>query len=279
MPEQLASWGEGWLWLGGSLVLAILWANLAWHFRQPRAGRIGDFVARLTSWRYAPLLLQFLRLLYYIGLPGIALLWRHAIVQRYLGLSSGLTDVWLKWAYDTGWAAALGVGAWVLLAAGWWAYRRALLTVRKNSIAGASASGWVFLREAAYHEVHWAFYRSVPIFALAQAQFTGNAYWGVWIGLALAALEAALNPVWRKELADPERAPARLMRGALAVVSSVLFIQTKDGNLPLSLSLHFCVSWGLAALTRVFPLLPAHRHGQAQTQGQRNLDFPPQEPS
>ncbi len=260
--------------------MAILWANLAWYFRKPRAGRVGELVARLTSWRFSPLLLQFLRLLYYIGLPGIALLWKHAIVQRYLGLSSGLTDVWLKWIHDVGWAAALGVGAWVVLAAGWWAYRRALHAAGKKSpIAGAGASGWVFLREAAYHEAHWAFYRSVPIFILAQAQLAGNDYWGVWVGLTLAALEAALDPAWRKGLADPERAPARLMRGALAVVSSVLFIQTKDGNLLLSLLLHFCVSWGLAALTRVFPPLPTHKHDQAQAQGQRSPVFPPEKPS
>jgi len=112
--------------------------------------------------------------------------------------------------------------------------------------------------------VHWAFYRSAPIFILAQAQIAGNEYWGVWIGLALVALEAALNPAWREGLADPERAPARLVRGALAVVSSVMFIQTTDGNLLLSLLLHFCVSWGLAILMRVLPPLPTHKHDRTQ---------------
>jgi hypothetical protein len=265
MPEQLASWGEGWLWLGGSLLLAILWANLAWYFRQPRADRIGELANRLTAWRFFPLLFQLLRLLYYIGLPAIALLWRHALVQRYLGLSSGLTDTWLRWVYDMGWAAALGTGVWVLLAMGWRAYRRALHATGKQSpTAGANSSGWVFLREAAYHEVHWAFYRSVPIFALGQAQLARNEYWGVWVGLALVALEAALNPAWRRGLVDPERAPARLMRGALAVTSSAFFVLTQDGNLWLALLLHFCASWGLAAWTRVFPLLPVHGHEQAQ---------------
>jgi hypothetical protein len=271
MPEQLASWGEGWLWLGGSLLVAIPWANLAWYFRRSRAGRIGEFVARLTSWRFSPLLLQLLRLLYYIGLPTAAFYLGHdAVLQRYLGLSDEQSEnTWLRWVYDIGWTAALGIGAGVLLAVGWWAYRRALHAAgRKSPVAGAGASGWVFLREAAYHEVHWAFYRSVPIFTLAQTPRTSNEYWGVWVGLALTGLEAALNPVWRKALADPERAPARLMRGALAVVSSVMFIQTQDGNLLLSLLLHFCVSWGLATLTSVFPLLPTHKHDQAQAQTQ-----------
>lgn len=269
MPEQLVSRGESWLWLGGSLLLAILWSNLAWYFRESRAGRIGELVARLASWRFSPLLLQFLRLLYYIGLPTAAFYLGHdAVVQRYLGLSDGQSDVWLRWVHDIGWIAALGIGTWVLLAAGWWAYRRALHAVGKKSpIASASASGWVLLREAAYHEVHWAFYRSALILILAQMQLAGNEYWGVWIGLALVALEAALNPAWRKGLADSERAPARLMRGALAVVSSAMFIQTKDGNLLLSLLLHFCVSWGLVTLTRVLPPLPTHKHDRVQTSG------------
>jgi hypothetical protein len=264
MPEQITSWSEGWLWLGGSLLLAILWANLAWYFRKSRPGRVGELIARLSSWRFAPLLLQFLRLLYYIGLPAAAFYLGHdAVIRRYLGLSDEQADVWLRWAHDVGWAAALGVGAWALLALGWWAYRRALHAAgEESSIAGTKASGWVLLREAAYHEIHWAFYRSAPIVALEQ--LTGNTYWGVWVGLALVAVEAAFNPAWRKSLGDPEKASARLMRGALAVVSSTFFVQTQDGNLLLSLLLHFCVSWGLAALTRVLPPLPIHKHDQAQ---------------
>ena len=266
MPEQLTSLGEGWLWLGGSLLLAVLWANLAWYFRRPRSGSIGEFITRITSWRFAPLLLQFLRLLYYIGLPSLALfLGRDAIIKRYLlGLPDVQPNAMLKWAHDFGWAAALGVGAWTLLASGWWTYRRALHAAGKTSpITGANASGWTLLREAAYHEVHWAFYRNAPV-VFALERINGEGYWGAWIGLALIALEAALNPAWRKGLADPEKAPMQLTRGALAVVSSTLFVLTKDGNLLLSLLLHFGVTLGLSALVRVFPLLPPHRHEQAQ---------------
>ena len=261
------SWGESWLWLGGSLLLAILWANLAWYFRQPRTGRAGTLVARLSSWQFAPLLLQFLRLLYYIGLPSLALfLGQDAVIRRYLGLPGEQSSAMLKWAYDFGWAAALGVGAWLLLALGWWTHRRALHAAGKTSpIAGANASGWTLLREAAYHEVHWAFYRNAPV-VFAMEQITGGEYWGAWIGLAVVALEAALNPAWRKGLVDPEKAPIQLTRGALAIVSSVLFVLTKDGNLLLSLLLHFGVTLGLGALVRVFPLLPPHRPEQAQAQ-------------
>lgn len=248
-PEPIAAW----LWLSGSLLLAILWTNLTWFFRQPptdttREYVSREYVSRLTDWRFAPLLLQLLRLLYYVGLPYSALLWgRDAVIAGLLGLSGKKVDVppaasWLDWAYDVGWAAALGIGAWTLLALGWWAYRRALATAgSKDTVAGADASGWALLREAAFHEIHWAFYRNAPLLTL-------GAYWGIWSGLALTALEAAFNPAWRKGLTDPQKAPAQLMRGALAVVSGVLFWQTH--NLWLAVTLHWGASWGLALCAR-----------------------------
>ncbi|OQY23303.1 MAG: hypothetical protein B6I35_03960 [Anaerolineaceae bacterium 4572_32.2] len=239
-PEPIAAW----LWASGSLLLSILWTNLTWFFRQPRPDTANEIVSRLTNWRFAPSLLQFLRLLYYIGLPYGALLWgRDAVIASLLGLGGKKVDVtpaanWLDWAYDVGWTAALGIVAWALLALGWRAYRRALGDAgSKSPVAGADASGWALLREAAFHEVHWAFYRNAPLLTL-------GAYWGIWGGLAMAALEAALNPVWRKGLADPQKAPAQLMRGALAVVSGALFWQTH--NLWLAVMLHWGVSWGLA---------------------------------
>ena len=255
MPELSVAWSESWLWLGGSLLLAIIGANLAWFFRQPRSGAVGEFVARVVAWRFAPWLLQFLRLLYYIGLPYAAFLWGNdAVIERYLGLRGGVGDKWLDWAQGLGWAAALGIAAWALLALGWWTYRRALAAAREGSaVAVETTSGWMLLREAAYLEVHWAFYRNAPIMAIFQR--TGNEYWGIWAGLALAALEAALNPAWRKGFGDPQKAPALLMRGALAVVSSALFLET--GNLWLAVALHWGVSWGLGALVRILPL-PVH---------------------
>jgi len=268
VPEPTTAWGEGWLWLSGSLLLAVLWANLARFFQSPRSEVMGEFVPRLLSWRFSPHLLQLLRLLYYIGVPFAALLWGHdAVVGRLLGLQrldlpalgeettgAAVTANWLDWAYDVGWAAALGLGAWGLLALGWWAYRRALATAGEGKeVAGVNASGWVLLREAAYHETHWAFYRNAPILAW-------GAYWGVWAGLALVTFEAVLNPAWCQGLADPQRAPAQLLRGALAVVSSVLFLLTQ--NLWLTLALHWGISWGLAAFVRALPLC-THQPEQA----------------
>jgi hypothetical protein len=262
VPEPAVTWNEGWLWLGGSLLLAALWANLAWFFRQPRPGTVGEFVTRLGAWHFSPWLLQLLRLLYYIGIPFAALLWGHdVVVGRLLGLqpfdvpvsgaqaaSPSIAANWFDWAHDVAWAAAVGCGAWVLLVLGWWAYRRAMVAAGGvEPVTGSNSSGWVLLREAAYHEAHWAFYRNAPI-------LTAGLYWGVWMGLALVALEAVLNPAWLRGLADPQRTPGQLVRGALAVVSGVLFLLTE--NLWLALAIHWGVAWGLTALARVLPRPP-----------------------
>jgi hypothetical protein len=169
-------WHERWLWLGGSLLAGVLWANLAWFFGQPLSAEPKSFptrfragISRLTAWRFSPWLLQILRLLYYVGLPIAALLLGHdAIVEKFLGLrfrpgfaveTGGATAAkWLDWARGLGWAATLGIGAWALLALGWWAYRRALAVGgASNMVASHSALGWVLLREALYHEIQWAF--------------------------------------------------------------------------------------------------------------------------
>ncbi|NIV31693.1 MAG: hypothetical protein GWN58_20065, partial [Anaerolineae bacterium] len=103
------------------------------------------------------------------------------------GASASVAANWLDWAHDVGWTATLGIFAWGVLALGWLAYRRAVGAAGEENVAiGANSSGWVLMREAAYHEAHWAFYRNAPALAV-------GTYWGVWTGLVLVALEAALN--------------------------------------------------------------------------------------
>ncbi len=261
MSKLAAVWHERWFWLAGSWLLAVLWANLSWGLSRPRTGAAGRFAtrlissaARLSSWRFSRWLLQFFRLLYYIGLPLAALLLGHdALVERHLGLwgsaamSATSAERWADWTRSLGWAVALGVGSWTLLALGWWTYRRALGAAREDTVLFQHRpSGWACLREALYHEVHWAFYRNAFV-VVGEAQAWGT-YWGAWAGLALAGLEATLNPGWRTGLDDPRRAPVQLMRGALAVVSSVLFLLTQ--NLWLAIAVHWGVSWGLSALVQ-----------------------------
>jgi hypothetical protein len=256
---HLAS-GEAWFWMAGSLLLAGLWVNLAWLFSPwLDAGRSPDdseslaerIVVQLANWRFSPVLFQGLRLLYFVGLPFAALFWGYdAVITRFFGLqrlvlptsgvlegSTSINANWLDWAHDIGWATALGLGSWAVLLAAGWVRRRALADADRPRL-GARASGWETLREAVYHEVHWAFYRSAPI-------VTFGLYWGTWTGLALAALEALVNPVWRQGLRKPQTAAALLLRAALAVVSSVLFLRTQ--NLWLAILVHWGVTSGLRA--------------------------------
>jgi hypothetical protein len=259
---------ERWLWLGGSFLLSILSTNLAWLFQKYHLGKIGDLVSRLTAWPFSPWLLQIFRLLYYVGVPSAALMWRRVIVEQYLGLSGGTEAIaseaakWTHWARSLGWVAVLGIGTWTLLALGWWGYRRAATnSANQGQVARVNVPVWALLREAIYHEVHWAFYRNAPIVTLYE--YGEDVYWGIWAGLAIVILEAILNPAWRKGLADPGKAPAQLMRGSLAIVSSVLFWETP--NLWLAMALHLGVSWALVALTHVLPLSPAHQPDQPST--------------
>lgn len=257
-PETV---GDAWLWLAGSLLLAVFWTNLAWLFapwveaeRSP--GEFGSLAERIVvavaTWRFASASLRVLRLLYYVGLPFAALFWGHdAIVSRFFGLQRLLLPLpdggqesalvsanWLDWLQDCGWTAVLGFGSWGLLLVAGWARRRALPDREGNDERGRT-SGWETVREAAYHEIHWGFYRNAPIVAF-------GLYWGVWAGLVLVALEALANPVWRRDLSDPGRASRQLLRASLAVVSSVLFLRTQ--NLWLAMVLHWAVFWGLRGM-------------------------------
>lgn len=261
---------EAWMWLGGSLLLAVLWTNLSWLF-SPWVETDGSaesskslaerIVFRVGNWRFAPSLFRVLRFLYYVGIPSAALFWgRDAVVARLLGLkrlelpiqaapggNASLSTNWADWANDLGWVAVLGLGSTGLLVLATFAYRRALKSV-KDLGRDTRTSGWIAAREAAYNEIHWAFYRNAPIVALGR-------YWGTWAGLGLVALEAMTNPAWRKDLQEPGQAWSRLSRAALAVVSCVLFLQTQ--NLWLALLLHWGISWLLEAVYAATSSAPA----------------------
>lgn len=247
---------EGWLWLGGSFFGAIAWANTVWLIGQLYP-QVADRHPRLFSY-----ILQVLRLLYYLGLPFAALLWgRDALVTRVFGLQPLALPVgaggqygpaialnWRDWAGDIGWAVVLAALACGVMGIAWLSYRRIAVTRALWPIMGSASLAALLLREAVYHEVHWAFYRHMPVIAL------GN-YWGVWCGLGLVALEALLNPAWHRDLADPARAPERLMRSSLAVISALLFLKTE--NLWLAILVHWLVSLALLALVRAFPVYGA----------------------
>lgn len=259
MPLLDGSREEAWIWLGASWLLAVVWTNLAWLFAPwaERDGPLGasaslpeSIVYQLANWRFASRLYQGLRVLYFLGLPFAALFWgQDALVARHLGLKplglpgeagpagvGSLATSWSGWLNDLGWTAALGAGTLALLLLSGFTYRRALQG-EAGRLAGETW-GWKTVREAVYQEIHWAFYRNAPIVAF-------GTYWGIWGGLALVSLEAALNPAWRGDLNEPSRVWGRLLQAALAVVSGVVFLHTH--NLWLLLFLHVGLVWTVEA--------------------------------
>jgi hypothetical protein len=236
-----------WIWLGGSLLLGVVATQTAWWM-----GRRDESQAWPDSLVRSPLssvAVQIARFLYYIGLPFCALVWgRDAVVGRHLGLQPLVSPVtpaahWADWARDLGWGVGLGLAAWIILAVGWRAVRRAGVSPEP---AGVYTSTWILLREAAFQEVHWSFYRNALVVVLgASLGASLGTYWGVWIGLGLVTLEAGLNPWWRAALEDAARAPAALVRAGLAVLSAALY---------LAVLVHWGVTWGLAGWVRAFPL-------------------------
>jgi hypothetical protein len=240
---------QPWFWLGGSLLLALLATWTMWWLERAKERDLR--IASFLDGPVFPILVEIGRLLFYLGVPFAALLWgRDAVIGRLMGLqpllalnglagdpapaaevAANLAD----WVRDVGWTAGLGAAAWAVLALGWWTVRRGTNPPRLDD---GLLSGAVGLREAAYHEVHWAFYRNAPIVALGP-------YWGTWAGLGLAALEAVLNPFWRAGLRDADRASLPLLRAGMAFVSAALFLKT--GNLWLAILVHWGVLWGLSA--------------------------------
>jgi hypothetical protein len=250
-----------WLWLAGSFLLAVLWTNLARLFAPwAEAESVGEtasslaerIVWHLANWRFATVLFQGLRFLYYVGLPAAALFWaRDAVVSRFLGLerlalpndpSAGmgtqLNGNWAAWAHDLGWAAALGLGSGGLLILARFFHQQAVPNLAEGG--GTSAPPvWKTAQEALYHEIHWAFYRNAPIVVL-------GFYWGTWVGLAIVAVEAVINPAWREASRQPGLAWPTLSQAALAVLSSLIFLYTQ--NIWLALPVH----WGIGLLMRSY---------------------------
>lgn len=167
-------------WTFGSIALFVIAARLS----ATAAGRR----ARVTLAGH--IAAEGARLAFYVGTPYAALL-AGAFAPRDVGLQgSPSLDLILGWTPEawtrtTGQAAALGGLTLVAIVALARQVRRAggfaplALGVDHVPIARS-------IREAAYAEAHWAFYRALPIALLA------DAHWAALAGLALAAAEALI---------------------------------------------------------------------------------------
>ncbi len=209
-PEATISLEQRWLWIGGSILLAIFAAWVRWAAARPP---LPEWQVKLERSPAAPWLAQAARLLYAVGIPATVLLAQGQLTLRGLGLQP---RAGLDWMRESGWSLALGVGALAIFALA----RRAsaLLPLHRAK----RQDGWVALREAVYHQTHWAFYREPFVLLWGPAL-------GAWAGLLPVALEAALNPArWADLRTNSPQSRALLFRAALAIISVLVYIQTQN---------------------------------------------------
>jgi hypothetical protein len=231
------------LWAFVTAALAILAANIAWLIVRACEGPRLRAVARLLRSSGARAAAWLIASLYLLLPPFYA--WRYGAISPYL---LGIAE--LDWIESLS-AGAPFVGLVVaLIAFGWLVYRRALPTgapipagesrvlLALRAAIDASLTQWrlAFCRAAliAWLTVLPALPAPIPAALLRELQ-AQPFYWGSWLGLGLALLEAGLNPFFRDTLGWPapearrHDRPEALLRGlALAVATTGLFVLTRN---------------------------------------------------
>lgn len=241
------------LWLGGSLLVYVVAANLLWWIRSTALARS----------LYGRGLFQAGRFLYYVAIPYLALGgWRPTVPgwpQRgLLALEDmGLVGLSLQWPI-TRWLEAAGTGlgfgflALLLLGLAW---ANAAQVSREEHPAGAisarrmlgfaSHPWWAMLVGGLYLEVHWAFYRGGLAVALDQVVSLTTA---VFAGLALVGLEWILNPFWRAGWRTASRGGEVWLNAGLVLTSALLFLLTR--NFWICLVIHWLLALPFRLLAR-----------------------------
>jgi hypothetical protein len=224
------------LWLVASLMAVILATNVGWLLLRTRPG---------TKLARVPVLAPFgwlITALFLLLLPVAA--WEHGALSPYL---MGVSELdWIQSLAAGGILAVLIVGVTLF---GWLTYRHTPLAISLSQLAWPSA--WRTPLDAALLQWHWAFYRTATIGWLASGPVAATStlrglsapeqafYWGSWLGLLLVGLEWALNPFARRALRSPGSGELTLLRVALAVATTALFILTR--NFWLALACHVTV--------------------------------------
>jgi hypothetical protein len=188
------------------------------------------------------------RFAYYIGLPYAVLL-RHVLSLVVIGaLGSETADLpwWTlgwkltDWAGALGWITGLGGIAAVPLVLGWWNVRRANLSLPGSSEFPAGGlvpapSILVVARESIYAEIHWTFYRAVPL------TFMSDPYWATLAGAALVIVEWVIDPAWHTSIRDGSQREAALMQIGWLALSSAVFVMAR--NVWVMMLLHVALAW------------------------------------
>ncbi len=249
------------LWVFCSVLLYALAVNLRHYLRLKPRTRGGRLLTALKSWPHSPWMLEWVRFLYYLCIPYLALT-RGVVNPHLMGLWG---PDWSQppWFGQLALGTTLGLGALLLLLWGW---RHFLLASAPFDSGPPGAPyqlqrrllvapwGWgVIVLEILYLEMHWAFYRSatLPLF---------DPYFGVFAGLLLVVAELCLNPAVRQDLTIRNRQGETLTTMAIAFVVSIIYYFTV--NLWLCMAVHLIIQFALLSLVELSPRLPDHKRQQ-----------------
>jgi len=238
------------LWTAGSIVLWVVGTQIAWLAVQRPFSLLGRF---RTGWSGNPVgfALRFLvRVIFYLLIPYLALV-RHVLSPVVVGLSGTDTELpWWNlgwkladWAGAFGWITGLGGIAAVTLVVGWWNAHRATLSHEgaggEFPAGGLVSAPSIFsvVPETIFAQVHWAFYRAMPLMLMP------DVYWATLAGGALVMVEWALDPAWQASIRDGSRREAALMQGAWLALSSTVFVMAR--NIWVMLFLHIVLAWAM----------------------------------
>lgn len=225
------------LWVAGSFAIGLA-AVAAVH--RSGAGRLRHALAESDL---GSVFVEVALFIYYIGLPfgaliagalGVDLFGLGAIAVESASTLAGFTlRDWTRGSIAAG--LATGFVLFVL----WMTRRSADLT---SALPDERPGALLILRDAAYAEAHWAFYRA-PFVLLFQ-----DAYWGAAAGFALVAVEWALARRLRHAPLHADRSHT-LVTTCCMLTSGLLYVTAR--NLWLMVVAHAALRWvGERLLTR-----------------------------
>lgn len=231
----------GWAWVAASIAIYAVAGFTVWLGQ--RRGNLHSGLAGFLSSPGGALLAWLARLAWLIG-PGYAALLLGIVSPRLMGLSQ------IEIGAGLGEGVVLALAALGLLTMAAVSYRRsqptgAVYTSRADRVAVSAR----LALEAGALQWHWAFYRAVLIALAVQQGLTNPAYAGVWLAVALAVGEGALNPLLWRDLRIPGLAAPRLLRAAILVVTAQIYL--------LSNNFWLCWAFHAAAIVLLEPRLRA----------------------
>ena len=236
LQAQLNWQYEPGLWLAGPVILYALAGTIAWVV-QRRPAVLGALAPRIRAWPGSYWLLQLVCWAFLFGLPYAALT-MGIVSPRWMGLSE------IDWVQSMGVGGPLAAAALALLWLSWWCYRRGLPALEGDTAPDSPYPALRWLRaivETAALQAHWAFYRGVFV----GGGWVADPQWGSWAGLAMSCMGWALSPWLWQALRQPARSDRVLRHAVLAVVTTALFILTRN----------FWLCWALHAL---FEMVATH---------------------